>query len=168
MLLATTLRMLPDISLPSVTAADPWCTMQLVMVTFSVDRLTRSPSASFPDFEDDGVVAVVEIAIGNPHVLAGIDHDAVGERSRIRLDADIANHGIGRVQQVDRPERRTHNVNALDQDILGFHEADEGGAEGRRGLQILLFRLGRLQFQQFPKVRPHGPKRRLVAAARAA
>ena len=115
-----------------------------------------------PRLEDDRVVTVVQIAVGNPHVLAGIDHDAVGERTGVRLNVDVANDGIRRVQQVDRPEWRTYNMNALDQDILGFHEADKVGTQGRRGLQIFLLRLGRFLFQQFPKVRPDGPKRGLA------
>ena len=49
MLLATTFRMPPAVSLPSTTAPCARRTVQLVMVTFSVGRPTLLPSASLPD-----------------------------------------------------------------------------------------------------------------------
>ena len=123
----------------------------------------------FPGFQDDGVISVVQVAVGDSYVAAGIDVEAAGERSRKRLQRDVANDGVLRIQQVHRPEGRSDHVNAFDQNVLALRQPDERRPQEGRDLEILRFRLRRLLLQQPQETVPIGPECRArpgVAARR--
>ena len=108
-------------------------------------------------FEHDAVVAGVNVTIGNPHVAAGINGDAVGMHARIGFDDDVLDDRVVRVQQVNRPHGGADKVNALDQHVRAVHEADERGPEFRRRLLVILVRRGRFHFQILQRRSQLGP-----------
>ena len=114
------------------------------------------PVGVLAGFENNAIVAGVNVAVGNPHVAAGINGDAVGVHAGIGLDDDVLDHRIVRVEEVNRPHRRTDKMNAFDQDIRAVHEADEGGPEFRRRLLIILLRRGRFHFEVLQQMFPVG------------
>src|SRR5450432_3053690 len=78
--------------------------------------------------EGDGVVAVIEIAIGDSDIAGGIDINSTGESSGECFNVYIADLCVLAIEEVNRPERRADDMNALDENIFAFHGADESGA----------------------------------------
>src|ERR1017187_6586325 len=96
----------PEVSLPTVTPAAPPRTVLSRMITFSVGRFTRNPSASrhlpeggarcrpvhpqpvgiAPRLQADGVVVAIDVAVLHQHVRRGVDIDAIRAG---RLTADL-------------------------------------------------------------------------------
>ena len=107
----------------------------------------------------DGVVAVIEIAVGNPHVAAGIDINAAGKRAGKSLEGDVPNRDVLRVQHVHRPERGADHVNAFDHNIPALRQANERRAQEGSDFQILGFGARRLLLQVRQHLVPVGTER---------
>src|ERR1035437_5021875 len=89
----------------------------------------HTPSVGiFSGFEDNAVVASIDIVVTNADIAAGIRHDAVGMWARISLNDDVADGRVLRIEQVHYKHRRADEMHAFHEHILRIHEADKRGA----------------------------------------